>query len=94
MGMDMNIEMAFADIDADVSFPARALFGQFLTLHTELAPYHLFRTRAEGRNDQALPRRRSPRAGTVPFTRPGMVAAIPGHSQVALQKTANATCKG
>ena len=53
---DVRVEPAFANVDSDARLDLDLLFERFLTLHTGLAPHHLFRTRAEGRADPT-PRR-------------------------------------
>jgi hypothetical protein len=56
-GMEMDIEMVFTDVDADVDLVLRtSCFGLALALHAGLAPNHLFRTSAKGPADQAHPR--------------------------------------
>src|SRR5206468_1698137 len=70
-------EPGFADIDSHARFALGLLFGHILALHAGLAPHHLFRTRAEERMDQALPRGSIPR---VPRSHPlasGTAAAVP-----------------
>jgi hypothetical protein len=54
-GQRVDIEPVFADIDSHVRLGLGLLFGRFLALHAGRAPYHLLRTRAEGRTDHAPP---------------------------------------
>ena len=92
--VDMDIEMAFADIDADVSFRSRDLLGQFRTLHTGRSPYHLFRTRTERRSNQAPPRRIIAKGRDGPL-RPSLDGGHhPGATHGAPSTAVNATCKG
>jgi hypothetical protein len=42
-GQDMSIQPTLADIDSDATIGCGLGFGQFLALHTGLAPFHLFR---------------------------------------------------
>ena len=64
---DMNIEPVFAYVDAGARLHIGLLFGRFLALHAGRAPYHLLRTKAEGRKDQAHPRCFSPRGFDGPI---------------------------
>src|SRR5262249_3912211 len=60
-GQRVDIKPIFADIDSYARLGLGLLFGCFLALHAGRAPYHLLRTRAEGRTDHAHPRCQSPR---------------------------------
>src|SRR5262249_339553 len=60
-GQRVDIKPIFADIDSYARLGLGLLFGRFLALHAGRAPYHLLRTRAEGRTDHAHPRCQSPR---------------------------------
>ena len=60
-GQHVGVEPAFADIDPHARLGLGLLFGRFLALHAGRAPYHLLRTRAEGRTDHAPPRCQTPR---------------------------------
>src|SRR5205085_9623528 len=66
----MSIEPVLAHIDACGTITS-LLFGRFLALHAGRAPFHLLRTRAEGRTDQAPPRSQDQGAFTVPPIRVG-----------------------
>ena len=92
-GQNMDIEPGFADIDSHARFALGLLFGHILALHAGLAPHHLFRTRAEERMDQALPRGSVPR---VPRSHPlasGTAAAVPD-AQPLCSESAKSACKG
>src|SRR5262249_55833935 len=65
-GNHVHVEPAFADIDSCIRLACGLLFGRFLALHAGLAPHHLFRTRAEGRTDQAHPRCSPPKGHIGP----------------------------
>ena len=58
---DADVEPVLAHIDSYARLGLGLLFGRFLALHAGRAPYHLLRTRAEGRTDHAHPRCRHPR---------------------------------
>src|SRR5437016_3674022 len=66
----MGIEPVLAHIDSCGTITS-LLFGRFLALHAGRAPFHLLRTRAEGRTDQAPPRSQDQGALTVPPIRVG-----------------------
>src|SRR5581483_9414776 len=89
----VSIELTFADVDSHVTLDLGLLVGRFLALHAGRAPYHLLRTRAEGRTDQALPRCQTPRSdrGPVPSAS-GSAAAAPTHLSVSTE-SASTTCK-
>src|SRR6202023_269655 len=93
-GQYMDIEPVFADIDSHVRLGLGLLFGRFLALHAGRAPYHLLRTRAEGRTDQAHPRCQTPRAISGPGPpRRGRWPPAPTHLP-ACADSAFPTCKG
>ena len=86
-GQNMDIEPGFADIDSHARFALGLLFGHILALHAGLAPHHLFRTRAEERMDQALPRGSIPRCrGPIRSRRgPRPRSPTPNHFAVSRQ---------
>src|SRR6266508_931965 len=65
-GQHVDIKPIFADVDSHARLRLGLLFGRFLALHAGRAPYHLLRTRAEGRTDHAHPRCQSPRGFSGP----------------------------
>ena len=88
-GQDTDVEPVLAHVDAYARLGLGLLFGRFLALHAGRAPYHLWRTRAEGRADQALPRCRAPRGNSVPPARVGAGGHRPRRaSQIAAIRSA------
>ena len=81
-GQNMDIEPGFADIDSHARFALGLLFGHILALHAGLAPHHLFRTRAEERMDQALPRGSIPRVPRSPTPNHFAVSRQNQHARV------------
>src|SRR6266508_133539 len=65
-GQHVDIKPIFADVDSHARLRLGLLFGRFLALHAGRAPYHLLRTRAEGRTDHAYPRCQPPRGFSGP----------------------------
>ena len=93
-GQQVDVEPIFADIDSHVRLGLGLLFGRFLALHAGRAPYHLLRTRAEGRTDHAHPRCQAPRGKSGPgHPRRGRWPPTPTHL-TACADSASPTCKG
>src|SRR5580704_12178919 len=90
----VSVKPTFADIDSHVRLNLGLLFGRFLALHAGRAPYHLLRTRAEGRTDHAPPRCPTPRGNGGPgHPRRGWWPLAPTHLS-ACADSASPTCKG
>jgi hypothetical protein len=70
-GSTWTSSQSFADADSHSRVRLGLLFGRFLALHAGRAPYHLLRTRAEGRTDHAHPRCQTPGGRTVSAIRVG-----------------------
>src|SRR5580698_5179065 len=90
----VGVKPTFADIDSHVRLDLGLLFGRFLALHAGRAPYHLLRTRAEGRTDHAPPRCQTPRGNSGPgHPRRGRRPPAPTHLS-ACADSVFPTCKG
>jgi hypothetical protein len=90
----VDIEPTFADIDSHARLGFGLLFGRFLALHAGRAPYHLLRTRAEGRMDHAPPRCQTPRGNCGPsHPRRGRWPPAPTHLSACADSVFR-TCKG